>query len=56
LIVPIDPRAEDAWLVDASACRRLTRDDVIEHAALPEFNLPLKRCFDRVPPGGLRHA
>jgi Uma2 family endonuclease len=54
VVILIDPRAEDAWLVDNTGVRHLNREDVIEHPALPEFALQLKRCFDRVPPGGFR--
>ena len=52
LVVLVDPRAEEGWLIDSNATRHLTRDDAIEHSALPEFTLPLKRCFEKVPPGG----
>jgi Uma2 family endonuclease len=52
LVVLIDPRAELAWLVDPNGTRSLARNESIEHAALPEFSLPLARCFDEVPPGG----
>jgi len=52
LVVLIDPRAECAWLIDPNGTRSLTRSESIEHAALPEFSLPLARCFDDVPPGG----
>jgi Uma2 family endonuclease len=52
LVVLIDPRLERAWLVDRNGTRSLARDEAIEHPALPEFSLPLARCFDEVPPGG----
>ena len=52
LVILVDPRKQDAWLIDSLQRRHLTREDTIEHPALPEFSLALKRCFDRVPPGG----
>jgi Uma2 family endonuclease len=52
LVVLIDPRAEIAWLFDDACVRVLHRDDAIEHPALPDFSLPLRRCFEEVPPGG----
>jgi len=52
LVILIDPRAEETWLIDAETTRHLSRNDAIEHAALPDFSLPLSRCFDLVPPGG----
>ncbi|HTA40028.1 MAG TPA: Uma2 family endonuclease [Candidatus Acidoferrales bacterium] len=54
LVVVIDPRAELAWLVDANGTRLLGRNDAIEHPSMPGFVLPLRRCFERVPPGGRR--
>jgi Uma2 family endonuclease len=54
LVVLIDPRAEEAWLIDSGAVRHLDRDAAIEHAALPGFSLPLRKCFDLVPPGGAK--
>jgi Uma2 family endonuclease len=54
LVVLIDPRAELAWLVDASGARTLSGNDAIAHPSLPGFALPLRRCFDEVPPGGRR--
>jgi Uma2 family endonuclease len=56
LVILIDPNKEIGWLVDAGGTRSLTRDDTVEHPALPEFSLPLKRCFERVPPGGLQRS
>ena len=52
LVILIDPRAEEAWLVDANGARHLGRNARIEHAALPEFSLELRSCFELVPPGG----
>jgi Uma2 family endonuclease len=52
LVVLIDPRAENAWLVDGAGVRVLGGDEAIEHPALPGFSLPLARCFERIPPGG----
>ena len=52
LVVLVDPRAEEAWLVDAQTTRRLSCEESLEHPALPEFALPLRRCFERIPPGG----
>ena len=54
LVILIDPRAEEAWLVDANGTAHLTRDDTIVHSALPDFSLPLRRCLELVPPGGRR--
>jgi Uma2 family endonuclease len=52
LVVLVDPREEEAWLIDAAAVHYLDGHAAIEHAALPEFSLPLRSCFDMVPPGG----
>lgn len=52
LVVLIDPRSEEAWLIDALTTRRLSRREAIEHASLPEFSLSFERCFERIPPGG----
>ncbi len=54
LVVLIDPRAELAWLVDANETRTLTGNEAIVHRSLAGFTLPLRRCFDEVPPGGRR--
>jgi Uma2 family endonuclease len=54
LIVLIDPREENAWLVDAAGARELPRDGAIEHPAMPDFRLSLARCFEKIPPGGRR--
>jgi len=54
LVVLIDPRAERAWLVEANSTQVLERDDAITHRSLPGFVLPLRRCFEEVPPGGRR--
>lgn len=54
VVILIEPRSQEAWIVDSHATRHLRRDDVIEHPAMPEFLLPLSRCFERVPPGGRR--
>jgi Uma2 family endonuclease len=54
VVVLIDPRAELAWLVDASGTRLLGRNDSIEHPSMPDFSLPMRRCFEKVPPGGRR--
>jgi hypothetical protein len=43
-----------AALIDAAGTKYIARGDVIEHRALPEFSLPLARCFEKVPPGGRR--
>lgn len=52
LVILIDPRLEEASLIDPRGSRRLSRHETIEHPALPEFSLPLRRCFEKVPPGG----
>ena len=54
LIVLIDPCKEVAWLVDAVVSRELARDGAIEDASMPGFQLPLARCFERIPPRGRR--
>ena len=54
VVILVDPRAEEAWLVDPVATVHLMRDGTIEHDALPEFSMPLVRCFEKVPPGGRR--
>jgi Uma2 family endonuclease len=54
LVVLVDPREETAWLADRCRTWELHRGDAIEHPALPGFSLALARCFDKVPPGGLR--
>jgi Uma2 family endonuclease len=54
LVVLVDPRAEQAWLVDPSGTRSISREESIDHAALPGFSLPLRQCFDRTAPLPLR--
>ena len=57
LAILIDPRKERAWLIDPQSTRMLGPDDYIEHAALPEFRMPLRACFQRTPPStALRSA
>jgi Uma2 family endonuclease len=52
LVVLIDPRAEEAWLVDPAGVRALDKNARVEHEALPGFSLELRTCFELVPPGG----
>jgi Uma2 family endonuclease len=54
LVILVNPRAQDAWLVDREVTRRLARHETVAHRALPEFSLLLRRCFEEVPPGGWR--
>jgi Uma2 family endonuclease len=54
LVIVIDPRAEEAWLVDANGAIHLGSGESIRHPALPEFSLDLRACFELVPPGGAR--
>jgi Uma2 family endonuclease len=53
-VILIEPRKEEAWIVDRHGTRHLHEDDAIEHPSMPDFSLPLSRCFERVPPGGRR--
>jgi Uma2 family endonuclease len=46
LVVLIDPRAREAWLIDAASTQHLTENDVIAHAAIPAFSLSLRRCCE----------
>lgn len=52
LVLLIDPRSKEAWLVDSKGTRDLADGETIEHPALPGFSLPLRRCFELSPPGG----
>ena len=50
LVILVEPRREYAVLIDAQGHRRVERDGVIEHPALPGFSMPLARAFTDPPP------
>jgi|SRR5579872_26939 len=50
LLVFVDPRAREAWLVDRDGTRHLRDDDVIAHPALSGFHVRLQDCFEKPPP------
>ena len=50
LAILIDPRAEVAWLCEPGRTRTIAADEIIAHEALPDFALPLRKCFERTPP------
>jgi Uma2 family endonuclease len=52
VVILVDPCSERACLVDSRGSQFIDDDAIIEHAALPGFSLPLRICFQLVPPGG----
>ncbi len=44
-VVVIDPRCRFVRVIDDDGVRALQRDDVFEHAALPDFRLELAERF-----------
>jgi Uma2 family endonuclease len=50
LVALVDPRAEVTWLVDPAGTHLVSREESIDHAALPGFSLPLRDCCDLTPP------
>lgn len=54
LAIYVDPRREYALLHDRCGTRTVTRDDYIEHPALPGFSVQLARVFEK--PGARRRG